>query len=107
MSISVSVGEGLPADVGALTEDLFREAAEDLAKVIHRVKSGDFAAAKAVPGALGNLRAAFHIVQEERGRFEKRCKQLAGSVGAGALDLHAARDEIGSRLARLRDAGPG
>ena len=107
MSINFSAGEGLPADVGGLTEDLFREAAEELARVINKIKIGQFEEARVTPSAMGNLRAAFQLVQEERGRFEKRCKQVAGAIGTGTIDLHAARDEIGRRLARLRDAEPG
>ena len=39
--------------------------------------------------------------------FQAVCTALAGTVGTGVLDLAAARDEIGRRLACLRRAGGG
>lgn len=107
MSVNFSAGEELPANLGEMTEDLFREAAEELNRLILKLKLGLVDEASTTPATMGKLRAVFHLVQEERGRFEKRCKQAAGTVGTGAIDLHAARDEVGRRLARLRDAGPG
>lgn len=51
------------------------------------------------------LKAAFQLVQEERGRVGKLVKHSTGVVPDHVLDLHAARDEIGRRLACLRGAG--
>jgi len=107
MSINFSAGEEEPADVGDMTEAMFREAAEELTRVINQIKAGKFEQAKVTPTAVKDLKAAFQLVMEERGRIDKLRKHVTGTVGARALDFHAARDEIGSRLARLRDAGPG
>lgn len=107
MTIHFSAGDELPVDLAEATESLMREAAEELARALHKIKSGNLEEVKAVPGLVRNVRDTFELVQEERGRFDKLRKQVAGTVGTRALDFHAARDEIGRRLARLRDAGPG
>ena len=57
--------------------------------------------------AVRDLKTAFQLVMDERTRVEKLRKQVAGVVGDLRLDFDAARDEIGRRLARLRDAGGG
>ena len=59
------------------------------------------------PLSVRDLKAAFFLVMDERAKLDKLRKQVAGTVGTGQLDLHAARDEIGRRLARLRDANGG
>ena len=53
------------------------------------------------------VREAVHLLMVERNRVDKFRKDIAGGVGAGSLDLDAARDEIGRRLACLRRAGTG
>ena len=107
MTIHFSAGDEEPVDLAEVTESLFREAAEDLGRLLRKIKSGKMEEAKSTPGLVRNVRDAFELVQEERGRFDKLRKQVAGTVGTRTLDFHAARDEIGRRLACLRDAGPG
>lgn len=51
------------------------------------------------------LKAAVALAIEEGNRGEKLHQTSRRAWGAGAFDLDAARDEIGRRLARLRDAG--
>jgi hypothetical protein len=51
------------------------------------------------------LRNAVHLLMTERTKVDKLRKEIAGGVGGGSLDLDAARDEIGRRLACLRRAG--
>ena len=51
------------------------------------------------------VREAIHMMMTERDRVDKLRKDIAGGVGGGSLDLDAARDEIGRRLACLRRAG--
>jgi len=106
MSIKFSAGDA-PQALLAATEDLFRDAAEDLAEALTAVRAGRLSEAKAAALAVRDLKAAFHLVMEERTRVEKLRRQVAGAVGTGCLDLAAARDEIGRRLACLRDAGAG
>ena len=54
-----------------------------------------------------DLRTGAALLIEERNRLDKLRKEAAGGVGVagGALDLAAARDEIGRRLACLRKSG--
>ena len=107
MSINFSAGEKEPVDVLATTERTLIEAQEELARLIDRIKAGKFQEAKATPEAVKGLQRALEVVVIGKRDVEKLCKQVTGTVGATSLDFHAARDEIGRRLARLRDAGPG
>ena len=109
-------------DAFALADGLFREAAEDFARLRAQIREGGGlegrgrGARKADPAAVGDglkeavrlardLRAATQLMLEERNRVDKLRKEIAGGGGAGgALDLDAARSEIGRRLACLRRA---
>ncbi|MFC0201742.1 permease [Paracoccus rhizosphaerae] len=53
------------------------------------------------------VREAVQLLMAERIKVDKLRKDIAGGVGGGSLDLDAARDEIGRRLACLRRAGGG
>ncbi|MDO5630452.1 MAG: permease [Paracoccus sp. (in: a-proteobacteria)] len=64
-------------------------------------------ALKNAVAAVRDVREASQLVMQERGKVDKLRKDIAGAVGGGALDLDAARDEIGRRLACLRRAGGG
>lgn len=67
------------------------------------IESADLKAA--VEGAKV-LRQAIHMLMDERGKIDKYRKQITEGIG-GSLDLDAARDEIGLRLACLRRAAAG
>ena len=107
MTIHFSAGDEPPVDLAEVTESLLREAAEELGRCLMKIRAGKLEEVKATPALTRNVKDAFELVQEERGRFDKLRKQVAGTVGTRTLDFHAARDEIGRRLARLRDAEPG
>ena len=107
MSINFSAGEDAPVDVLATTETALVEAAEELARLIDRIKNGKFQEARATPEAVKGLQRALEVVVIGKRDVEKLCKQATGTVGTTSLDFLAARDEIGRRLARLRDASPG
>ncbi len=89
----------------AQAQELFVEAATELAELIRRIRAQEWDG----KGAAGikDVRAALQLVLEERNRIEKLRKEQAGVVHDIALDFDAARAEIGGRLARLRDAGSG
>lgn len=53
------------------------------------------------------VRDAISLLMQERNKVDKLRKDIVGGVGGGSLDLDAARNEIGQRLARLRRAGGG
>ena len=64
----------------------------------------DGAVAKAKTSAT-EVRKAIQTVFEERHRLDRFNDKDTGSGGGIVLDLDAARDEIGRRLACLRDRG--
>jgi hypothetical protein len=107
MTIRFSSGDSPPADLLAETENLYREAAEDFARARARLRAGDAEEVKAATQAARDLKVAFQLVMDERTRIDKLRKQVAGAVHDQALDLDAARAEIGRRLACLRNAGTG
>ncbi|MFT4151350.1 MAG: hypothetical protein QM656_14215 [Paracoccaceae bacterium] len=107
MTISFKAGEDTPDMVLAVTGDWLREAAEGIAATVQAVRGGDLPQVREAEAHVKALRSALQLFIEERNRVEKLRKQSAGAVGAGGLDLDAARDEIGRRLARLREGGGG
>jgi hypothetical protein len=102
-----STGDERPVDLLVETEDLYRLAAEDLARARRGLRAGQIDEAKAALQAVKDLKAAFQMVMDERGRVEKLRKHVAGAIQGRELDFDAARAEIGRRLACLRDAGSG
>lgn len=114
MTIRFTEGEGLGSEFEAdgfrtdaldLTEELFRIALCDLNAALNAIRDGRFEAAKPGKQAVRDLAAMGAQVLEERRHVEKLRRQIAGTAGAfGTLDLGAARDEIGRRLACLRNA---
>lgn len=107
MTVNFSAGDGTPEALLRATEDLYRDVALELVQATQKLKAGELGEAKAAMQAVKELRSAFELVMYERTRVDKLRKQVAGTAGATELDFAAARDEIGRRLARLRDAGVG
>jgi hypothetical protein len=107
MTITFSVGEPPPVDILAATEQLYRDTAAELIRARDKIRDGELDEVKTAVQAVKDLKTAFQMVMDERTRVEKLRKQVAGVVHDYALDFDAARDEIGRRLARLRDAGSG
>ncbi|SEN35055.1 hypothetical protein SAMN04488103_104261 [Gemmobacter aquatilis] len=107
MTMKFSAGEHEPEALLRATEELYLDVAQELAAATERLRQGDLEVRGAMQ-AVKDLRAAFQLVMDERTRVDKLRKQVAGVAGGpGELDFAAARDEIGRRLARLRDAGCG
>ncbi|MBZ4024029.1 hypothetical protein CKO11_16390 [Rhodobacter sp. TJ_12] len=112
MTTGFTGGTDPPADLLAETEELYRAVAAELAAAMQRLRrvktqEGKTQEAKTAAQAAKDLRTAFQMVMEERVRVEKLRRQVAADVPASALDLDAARTEIGRRLACLRDAAGG
>lgn len=93
-----------PVDLLAETEELYREAAEDLVRARRKLSEGKVEEVRAAVQAVKDLKVALQLVMDERTRIEKLRRSASGIVHDFALDFDAARSEIGRRLARLRDA---
>ncbi|WP_232831267.1 hypothetical protein [Pseudogemmobacter bohemicus] len=114
MTIRFTEGDGDPdraaksADAAGalnLTEELYRIAVEELNEAFAGIRVGKFELAKEGRRAVRDLADLSKALLEERRNVEKLRKELAGGGASdGELDLGAARDEIGRRLARLRAA---
>lgn len=85
-------------------ETLFGVAASELTRLVRRLEQGEAIKPAEASEAAIATRKALDRVQEERTRVEQLRRNLAGGAGDRALDLAAARDEIGRRLACLRNA---
>ena len=107
MTINFLGGGEPPVDVLLATEDYLRETAEQLVRAVQDARAGKVGEIKVAQQTVRDLKLLFQMVMDERTRVEKLRKQGAGVVHGHALDFDGARDEIGSRLARLRDAGNG
>lgn len=107
MTIQFSAGEEPSADLLVAVETLYRTTALELVSAVNAIKAGQYNQSSQAAQSVRDLRAALGWVMDERARVEKVRKQVAGSVGTTSLDMDAARDEVGRRLARLRDAAGG
>ncbi|PKP75686.1 MAG: hypothetical protein CVT84_01895 [Alphaproteobacteria bacterium HGW-Alphaproteobacteria-6] len=107
MTARLSDEAPVPRDLISATEELYREAAGELAQAIRNIRQGRLDEVKATAQAVRDLKVAFQLAMDERTRVEKLRKE-DGTAGTGhAFDFDAARVEIGRRLARLRDAADG
>ncbi|MCB2129017.1 MAG: hypothetical protein KDE03_08040 [Rhodobacteraceae bacterium] len=86
---------------------LLEQIIAEINAAMDRLKNNQFDELKDATRSYRDLRQALLYVFEERSKIAKLDRQEAGVVYDYALDLDAARDEIGRRLARLRDAGDG
>jgi HEPN domain-containing protein len=107
MTCDLPSDEPRPVDLLAATEELYRQAAEDLVLAQRKLRQGSVDEVKAAAQAVKDLKAAFQLVMDERTRIETLRKKVAGVVHDYAIDFDAARAEVGRRLACLRDAGGG
>ncbi len=107
MAPDMSPGAGKAPDMAVIeiADGLFRSYAADLDRLRRKIAVGETDDLKESGKLVRALRDATQMVLEERSKVDKLRKDAAGQVGAGALDLAAARDEIGRRLACLRRAG--
>ncbi|MTH77196.1 permease [Paracoccus aestuariivivens] len=103
----VPEADALDTSVLEIADGIFRSYAVDLHKLRLKIQAGETDELKESGKLVRDLRAAAHMVLEERSKVDKLRKDAAGNVGTGILDLAAARDEIRLRLARLRRAGGG
>ncbi|WP_068116591.1 hypothetical protein [Tropicimonas marinistellae] len=83
---------------------LYRSGSKELTDIIEEIGRGKTERAKKLQGVLSELRKASVTMMEEARNVEDLRRKLVGNVHQQAFDLAAARDEIGSRIARLRAA---
>ena len=108
MNIEISETEGVTAEeLLAHSEQMYARAAAALARTVKRLEQADPPPPKAATADVDGYAAAFQRVMTERDKVGKLRNQIAGTVGGRALDMDAARAEIGRRLACLRNAGAG
>jgi HAMP domain-containing protein len=94
-----------PQDLLWVAERQLERAVIRLQHVIEEVEAGRFDQLAEAKRVTDNLTSFIRLYMDERNKVDKLRKSLAGAVGASELDFSAARDEIGRRLALLRDAG--
>jgi hypothetical protein len=107
MTMNIQIGDAPLAELLAAVDEMYRDAGLELARAVKAAKTGTPQDAKAALQAVRDLKAAFQLAMDERTKLDKIRTDTAGIIGESILDLDAARDEIGGRLARLRDAGGG
>ena len=107
MTIKFGAGDKPPVDLLAFSEGLFKDVADELARALEAVQAGELANLKPATQLVKELKEAFKHVMDERKRIDSVRQQTAGIGATGTLDFDKARDEIGRRLACLRDAGGG
>ncbi|WP_143413135.1 hypothetical protein [Haematobacter genomosp. 1] len=101
----LTTDETPPRDVLSEVMELYDTAIEVFTETMREAREdGRVKEANSYVRELGKIVLA---VITEREKIDKLRRQETGGTGGGALDLDAARDEIGRRLARLRDAGDG
>lgn len=93
-----------------LVSSLFWSYVADLKRDFDDMRAGrevqlDADALKKAVRSARDVREALVLLKQERDKVDKLRSDIAGGVGGGCLDLDAARDEIGRRLACLRRAG--
>ena len=94
-----------PHDLLWVAERQLERAVIRLQQVIEEVEAGRFDQLAEAKRVTDNLTSFVRLYMDERNKVDKLRKNLVGAVGTGELDFSAARDEIGRRLALLRDAG--
>ena len=101
-----------PTDVDAEVKQLvtvsiklLKRAILGVERLVVRLEQDDFDAGNDVKAKSSNLTNAAIALMKEHQRVVDESKKLSGIDTDFAVDMQSARDEIGSRLARLRSAG--
>ncbi|MCP5039094.1 MAG: hypothetical protein GY945_15985 [Rhodobacteraceae bacterium] len=101
-------GEGLsPEEALTIAENHFGRALQLFEEHLQDLDTAGGVRGSEVAKTALEARKAMQVLFEERYKIEQFRKKASGVVHDFALDLDAARDEIGRRLSCLRDAaGP-
>ena len=102
----------IPSREGSRSEELLRNARRHYAEItdalemaLQRINQSDDKEMRAFSSAVQAHWRSYLNVHEREVELEKRDRERSGIVESYAIDLGAARAEVGRRLARLRDAG--
>jgi hypothetical protein len=87
--------------------EAFATARQVLRGTLKRLKAEEPVESSEVPKHIRELNNALILAMGLEGKARDATGQRTGEIGAGQLDLDAARTEIGLRLACLRAAGGG
>jgi len=108
MTIDTPVtGNGFPGDVISEAWELYDTAAKIMRLLLSEMKQEPKETARELALYTKDVREALKLVISERAAVDKLRKDFGGVDGDHGFDFDAARDEIGRRLACLRDAGGG
>jgi hypothetical protein len=99
------IGDPAVRLAGAL--ELYDMAAEILGRLLHEARHAGTPDCREIMIYTKELRDSLKLVLNERASVEKLRADCGGPAGDRTLDFDAARDEIGRRLACLRNAGDG
>ena len=103
--ITPEEGNGSSEEILLIAEKQFDRMLRRVEEIISTLDEENTEASKAAAGCVRDLSKAMHTAFGERANLEKLRKHNAGIVHDYALDFDSARNEIGRRMARLRDAG--
>ena len=84
---------------------LLKRAILGMESLVVQIEEGDLVVETNTKTTSSNLTNAAIALMKEHQRVVDESKKLSGIDGDFAIDMQSARDEIGSRLARLRSAG--
>ena len=106
MTVKTPLGEdGNSEEILLIAEKQFGRMLRRAEDIIEMLEDEQGGASKEAAVRIRDLGKAIQTTLDERAKLEKLRKNNAGIVHEYALDFDAARDEIGRRMARLRDAG--
>ncbi|MBE0452400.1 hypothetical protein [Roseovarius autotrophicus] len=94
---------GLTTSINALEQQL-ADMRGELEELYLRIRAGDLGELKNATRATAEIRQWLKIAIEAEAQLDKRRQQERGIAHGYAIDLDAARHEIGCRLDRLRRA---
>ncbi len=94
-------------DCLSVAERLFVRAIRALSEICDKLERDELEGLPTLKSAVPEAMQATKFLLQERNRVFELHKKKSGIVNDYVLDFDAARSEIGSRLARIREAGSG
>ena len=91
-------------DAFTTTENLFQRSVTEMERLIDQLEAGDAPSEAEIKKTITALVNSANTTMKERDRVLEQRKRSAGIVGEYAIDVTAAKLEIGRKLDLLRDA---